>query len=155
MNEVGAKWRTGRIIQPEDNWSTWIRTCPSVILSKINPTWTGTSSNPDLLCNRPETFCLSHSLQSIASNKYIRQRSHTTKLHLHNNGTGNPWNLVRQIYIKKTVTNVILVLDPLKTLLGRCRQKLEDYIGVDRNCLAERRYQQKPHVNVVINFHVP
>jgi hypothetical protein len=88
MNGVDRKWRTGRIIQPKDNWSTWRKTYPSVILSKINPTWTGMSSNSGLHCNRPQTYCLRHSLQSIASNKYIRQKSHTNTLHWHNNGAG-------------------------------------------------------------------
>jgi len=37
----------------------------------------------------------------------------------------------------RTVTNAILVSDPLQTLLGRCRHKLEDYI---RTHLIEIEY---------------
>jgi hypothetical protein len=40
--------------------STRGKTCPSAILSTINPTWTGPGSNPGLRGGRPATNRLSH-----------------------------------------------------------------------------------------------
>jgi hypothetical protein len=44
---------------------------------------------------------------------------------------------MEDLHKKKTVTNVILVSDPLQTLPERCRQKSEDYI---RTHLIEIEY---------------
>jgi hypothetical protein len=50
----------GGMILTGENWRTQRKTCPSAIMSIINPTWTNPDVNPGLHSERPATNPLNH-----------------------------------------------------------------------------------------------
>jgi len=72
MNEWMHKWMNKYIASMErhwwENWSTWIKTCSSIIFFTINPTWTNLGMNPSLHSESTVTngLCdvMAHSLYS-------------------------------------------------------------------------------------------
>jgi hypothetical protein len=49
------EWSPGGMIMTGENWGTWIKACPSAILSTTNPTWTDPDTNLGLNGERPAT----------------------------------------------------------------------------------------------------
>jgi hypothetical protein len=60
----GADW---------ENWRTRRKTCPSVTLSAINPTWIDPGANPVLRGERPAANRLSHGTASEDHNRHLRR----------------------------------------------------------------------------------
>ena len=58
MHKWMNKYRASMKRQWWENWSTWIKTCPSIIFFTINPTWTSLGMNPSLPSESTVTNCL-------------------------------------------------------------------------------------------------